>query len=112
VVGGGIVIPAFGSNVSGTAPGKDAGGGEFFTDLAFVNEPEPVVAEPEPSRRVKVLAPFLVAHEGIRWYPDEVAEVPESVALHWRSSGWVLMLDEGVTSVPVEKAGRRASRPK
>jgi hypothetical protein len=105
------VIPTFGPNVSGTAFGKEDKG-EFFTDLAFANEPEPKsVVEPEPSRRVKVLAPFLVAHQGVRYYPDEVAEVPESVALHWRASGWVLLLEEGVKSVPVEKARRRANRP-
>jgi hypothetical protein len=98
--------------VSGTATDSQGHKGEFFTDLAFVNEPEKPPVVVEPLRRVSVKEPFLVAHEGMRFYPGDVAEVPESVALHWRANGWVILLErEGVKSEPVKQTGGRGNRP-
>jgi hypothetical protein len=39
---------------------------------------------------VAVNAPFQVCHDGIVYGPNEVAEVPEHVAAHWLTNGWVV----------------------
>jgi hypothetical protein len=77
------------------------GGAQHFTDLAIIESdkhgqrptPEEVVA-PEPLKRVKVLPPYQVCHEGIRHFPGEIAEVPESLAEQWIRSQWVVSDDQ------------------
>jgi hypothetical protein len=46
-------------------------------------------SKPESSKRVKVLRPFRVVHDGIPYGPDAIAEVPESVAAQWILNRWV-----------------------
>jgi hypothetical protein len=48
--------------------------------------------------KVKVLAPFQVAHAGSIWRPGDVAEVPDDVGEEWLASGWVTVVK------PVKKA--------
>jgi hypothetical protein len=43
---------------------------------------------PEPLKRVRVLEPFLVSHEGKQYWANDIAEVPLSVASHWIKSRW------------------------
>jgi hypothetical protein len=40
--------------------------------------------------RVAVNAPYQVAHGGIVYRPNEIAEVPEDVAAQWITDGWVV----------------------
>jgi Phage capsid family len=42
-----------------------------------------------PTMKVKVLQPFQASHEGTIYRPGDTADVPDQVAAHWRSSGWV-----------------------
>jgi hypothetical protein len=42
---------------------------------------------------VKVLDPFLVAHNGTAYYPNAIATVPASVAEAWLKSKWVTDVD-------------------
>jgi hypothetical protein len=46
------------------------------------------VEVPEPLKRVRVLPPFLVAHDGTQHWPIAIAEVPESIAAHWILNRW------------------------
>lgn len=39
---------------------------------------------------VRVEKPFQVAHEGTVHRPNESADVPDHVAAHWLTSGWVV----------------------
>jgi hypothetical protein len=50
---------------------------------------------PEPLRRVRVQHPFQVVHEGTVYPPDEIVEVPETVASHWIRDGLVVTDDTG-----------------
>ena len=105
-----------GSFGRGRPPG--ASPNKYFDDLAFIATTETVeeVTAPEPLTRVRVLPPYLVSHEGARFFPDSVAEVPESVADKWISSQWVTPEDSGVQPVEAvidvvsqaRKRGRRA----
>jgi len=65
---------------------------EFFEDLEFIDRPEEKAPEPAPEalKRVRVCGPWLVAHEGIRYLANEVAEVPESVAQNWITQKWLV----------------------
>lgn len=38
---------------------------------------------------VVVNAPFQVCHNGTVYRTNEIAEVPEAVAVHWITCGWV-----------------------
>ena len=58
---------------------------------------------PEATQQVRVLPPFMVCHEGVRFLPDTVAEVPESVAQLWIRDRWV----EVITDDANPKAGER-----
>ena len=60
-------------------------------DVKLLNSEE---VAPSP-KRVRVLPPFLVAHEGTAYWPKAVVEVPEAVAAHWILNGWVVTADEG-----------------
>ncbi len=78
---------------------------EFFDDLAIISTEEkseekcsPVI--PEPTKRVTVVFPYSVSHDGHRYGPNEVAEVPESVADEWIRSRWAV-------SVEAPKRGNR-----
>jgi hypothetical protein len=80
-----------------TRLGRESSDGRarFFTDLAFIQTDEhghrtEPAAEPEPLKRVKVLSPFSVCHEGVRYLPAEIAEVPESLADWWILNLWVV----------------------
>ena len=67
--------------------------------LTFIAPPRDILGdddEPEdqasPYREpvtVKVLDPFLVAHNGTAYYPNAIATVPASVAAAWLKSRWV-----------------------
>lgn len=64
--------------------------GDYISDLDVRPQPENHEATtPESLKRVKVLPPFLVAHDGTSYWPNAVAEVPESVAAHWILNQWV-----------------------
>jgi len=39
--------------------------------------------------KVKVAAPYQVAHAEKIYRPGDVADVPDEVAHHWLASGWV-----------------------
>jgi hypothetical protein len=56
-------------------------------DLAFIADEAPEA--PEPTKRVRVLHPFQVVHEGIVYRPQAVAVVPRSVAAQWITNNWV-----------------------
>jgi hypothetical protein len=63
---------------------------EFFEDCETGDRPEPEpVKAPEPLKRVKVLHPFSVSHEGVSYWPNVIVEVPESIADKWLRSNWV-----------------------
>lgn len=84
---------------------------EYFDDLAFFVERDKEVpaAEPEPLKRVRVLPPYGVSHQGARFFPDSIAEVPESVADKWIKSHWVVSETPEVVSdeKPARKRGNR-----
>ncbi len=91
---------------------------EYFDDLAFIgtSEESELVAEPEPLKQVRVIPPYLVSHEGARFFPDSIAEVPESVADKWIRSQWVTPEDSGVQPVEavidvVSQTRKRGRRP-
>jgi hypothetical protein len=87
-------------------------GAEFFDDLAIIGTSETAEEPPEPLKRVRVVPSYGVHHAGIRYLPNAVAEVPESLADHWLKSRWVTLEDpEAVTDVG-HKARKRGSRPK
>ena len=46
--------------------------------------------KPEPLRRVRVRHPFQVVFKGVPYWPDAVAEVPESLAAKWVRDQWVV----------------------
>jgi hypothetical protein len=62
---------------------KGSGGGSGIP--AAGHPPRPA---PEPLKRVKVLDPFPVSRDGTAYWPNAVAEVPESVATHWLTQKW------------------------
>jgi hypothetical protein len=118
------MIPMSGSNVSGAPPGAshlrgyyEDKGPLFFNDVVSEpreREPEPA-RKPEPLLRVTVLAPYMVAHEGARWFPGETAEVPESLADDWILNQWVIPEDprekpEAVSDA-VKETRKRGNRP-
>jgi hypothetical protein len=39
-------------------------------------------------KRVKVLKPFRVVHDGTAYSGDDIAEVPAEVAAEWLRQGW------------------------
>jgi hypothetical protein len=102
------MIPMSGSNVSGTPLGAnhlrdyyEDKGLMFFNDVAEPREGEPEpVRKPEPLKRVRVLPPFMVAHEGTQYFPNSVAEVPESVADNWLLNQWVV--SDETAAVPAD----------
>lgn len=51
------------------------------------------VVVPEPVKRVKVLSPYSVAHDGTAYWPNAVAEVPQSIASKWITQKWVVSED-------------------
>jgi hypothetical protein len=116
----GLTLPTRGPNVSGTPPGRNyseaRAGAKYFDDLAFVVPPEEEV-KPEPLKRVRVLPPFGVAHDGVRYFPGDMPEVPASLADRWIRSKFVLSEtpetpDEGVVSDGVKlQARKRGNRP-
>jgi len=65
---------------------------EWLEDCEVGDRPEPAepVKAPEPVKRVRVLDPFSVSYQGISHWPNEVAEVPASVADKWLRSQWVV----------------------
>ncbi|OBH43376.1 hypothetical protein [Mycobacterium mantenii] len=64
--------------------------GDYISDLDVRPQPDKQETQtPEPLKRVRVLAPFLVAHDGTAHWPNAVVEVPESVAAHWLLNQWV-----------------------
>jgi hypothetical protein len=74
------------------SPRRGPGTGlEFFDDCEVRERPEEPeeVKAPEPVKRVRVLHPFLVSHDGTAHWPQAVAEVPESVAADWLLNRWV-----------------------
>lgn len=90
---------------------------QFFTDLAFIQtdkkhgqRPTEVAAEPESLKRVKVLSPFSVCHEGNRYLPAQIAEVPESLADWWILNHWVSGEPSPVQDEPATPPRRRGSR--
>ena len=74
-------------------PRRRPGQLEYLDDLEVVRGDEPEEDDekevPEPLRRVRVLPPFLVSHDGTSYWPQATPEVPESVAAHWILNGWV-----------------------
>jgi hypothetical protein len=66
-------------------------GSKYLQDCEVSERPEPQEPEaaPEPLRRVRVLHPFLVSHDGTAHWPHATPEVPESVAAHWLLNRWV-----------------------
>jgi hypothetical protein len=58
------------------------------SEIQFAEEPEEE-ARPEPTQRVTVLSPFQVVHDATAYWPNAVAEVPESISAHWILNGWV-----------------------
>ena len=62
----------------------------FFDDCEMLDKPEhqPRLA-PEKRVRVQVLHPFLVSHDGTAYWPEEIPEVPESIAADWVRQKWV-----------------------
>jgi hypothetical protein len=52
----------------------------YLEDCEIEEHPTPSrLKAPEPTKRVKVLAPFSVSHNGNAYWPNAVAEVPQSV---------------------------------
>jgi hypothetical protein len=67
----------------------------MFDECEVAEQPElEEVKAPEPLKRVKVLDPFSVSHDGTAYWPNAVAEIPASVAKHWLSSNWVVEEEE------------------
>lgn len=91
---------------------------QFFTDLAFIQTDRkhgqrPTEAAPEPERlkRVKVLSPFSVCHQGNRYLPAQLAEVPERLADWWILNQWVVSDEPSpVQDEPATPVRRRGSR--
>jgi hypothetical protein len=51
-----------------------------------------VIAEdecPNAAVKVRVAAPFRIAHAGVAYSPGDTADVPDDVARRWLASGWV-----------------------
>jgi hypothetical protein len=67
------------------------GDGDF--DLVFTGDdeekPRMGSAVAGATRRVRAIAPFQVVYNQVVYRPDDVAEVPESVAADWVRDGWV-----------------------
>jgi hypothetical protein len=79
----------------------------FFNDVAREHEEESVVVVPEPLKRVRVLPPFMVAHEGTQYFPNGVAVVPASIADDWLLNQWVVSeSSEEVEQPPVARKRR------
>jgi hypothetical protein len=58
------------------------------SEIQFAEEPEEE-ARPEPTQRVTVLSPFQVVHDATAYWPNAVAEVPESIPLIGSlTAGW------------------------
>jgi hypothetical protein len=59
----------------------------YTTDL----EVEPKANKPaaEGIKRVKVLSPFQVVHDGTAYWPDSVVTVPGALADSWIANRWV-----------------------
>jgi hypothetical protein len=70
---------------------KPLGAKRSQSSLQFIeDEPEPVTApRDEPLKQVRVIHPYLVAHNGLAYWPNSVAEVPASVADKWLLNKWV-----------------------
>jgi hypothetical protein len=96
-----------GSFGRGRTPGPPT---EYFDDLAFLvpHETDEPAAEPEPLKQVRVIPPYLVSHEGARFFPDSVAEVPESVADKWIRSQWVK--DESPAEAVIDAVSKARKR--
>jgi len=58
------------------------------------------------TRVVIVEHPFQVAHDGNVYRPGDVTEVPEHVATHWATHGWVVMSSDA----GIEMGKRRSTR--
>jgi hypothetical protein len=62
--------------------------GEFLV-AAAKDEGGPVIVA-DPTVSVVVTPPYQTVHDGIVYGPNEIAEVPEDVAAHWITCGWVV----------------------
>lgn len=72
------------------------------------------VAGPEQPKRVRVLRPFMVAHEGTKYFPDTIAEVPESLADNWIKNQWAeseAPVEKTIDPVPAKRGRRRSETP-
>jgi hypothetical protein len=112
------LIPTSGPNVSGTPAGgllrrEENKGPVFFRDVVSgeTREREKPVVVPEPLKRVRVLAPFQVAHAGTQYFPGEVAEVPQSLANNWILNQWVVSDEPLLPDVVPAEPPRRGRRP-
>jgi hypothetical protein len=111
------MIPTSGSNVSGTPPGHllrgsyyEDKGPLFISDVAESRErEEEPVKVPEPVKKVRIRQPFMCAYQGTQYFPDEVAEVPESIADYWIVNQWVVpeSPEKVVVEQPVEQPRKR-----
>jgi hypothetical protein len=63
----------------------------FIDDCEIIEPQEPLKdkPKPEPLKKVRVLEPFQVFHDGTAYWPNVVATVPESVADSWIANRWV-----------------------
>jgi hypothetical protein len=86
--------------VSGTPPGTGAARTrgrvpgatlDFLEDCEVSPNRKRTAPEvPEPRKRVKVLAPYSVSHDGTAYHPGQTAAVPESIAVRWLANRWVV----------------------
>jgi hypothetical protein len=58
--------------------------------MADEAEVVPAKGATPPLVLVVVTPPYQVAHHGIVFRPGETAQVPEDVAAHWITCGWVV----------------------
>jgi hypothetical protein len=64
---------------------------EYFDDVQVLpNQMLKKTEKPEPLKRVRVLEPFGVAHDGTAYFPGDIPEIPASIADSWLRSRWVI----------------------